>query len=214
MSANAISGLINNYSLDPTQRVSIKEAVTTHCFKNQTNAPTTVWLYDCVARKDSRVNPQAAWVTGMVDQGSTGGELTPFSTPFQSDRFNQFWKVIGVKCIFLGAGDEHWHQLRHKVYRTFNDEYISGTNSYYLKGLTTFTMAVALGSLDNDSIVPAQVSFGAGRLNWFFSSRYTVNATTGNIHASTSVNALPWAFTNVESVMLEDADAAANIDVA
>lgn len=111
----------------------------------------TVFLYDCIAKRDSTTFPDAptCWTQGLSDtlKGTslvyTAGTTMPGAVPTSSKFFNQHWRVLKRTMVEIGPGRTHEHLFKHRVNRVIDTELIRGTNT--LKGLTTQTFFVAYG---------------------------------------------------------------------
>lgn len=97
-------------------------------YKNQTTGQVQLTIYDVIARRDRTFNTSCRqdWVDGVFNERDTVlsssvlGEATPGASPFQSTRFTQQWKVIGVNKVVMHAGSEHTHKVNFKLNRLIN----------------------------------------------------------------------------------------------
>lgn len=116
-------------------------------------------IYDCVPRRDvgaddnGPVNyPAIAFQQGIKDQAKSPDSTMyskPGQTPFDSNQFNTFWKVVKVTRVILSPGGTHEHHVSGRPNYVFNQALRigSGGTFYCYKGLTTSTMFVVRGSI-------------------------------------------------------------------
>lgn len=127
-----------------------------------TNSSNIYWqmtLYDYVARRDTSAfqaaigapSPLHMWAQGLsysqTSEGLSASSLKPWTvkcTPFQSQMFVQFYKVLKTTTIWLGPGATHTH-----VYKNFLNKLMYPTRfpvtSGSLAGVTGGTIWTIIG---------------------------------------------------------------------
>lgn len=163
-----------------TRKIFIKSCTTAYTMKNVTNSPVRVVLYDCVLRRDQQVlvRPSTVWNDGVLDEAVTvpgAGTITnartfriPGATPFQSQKFCQYFKVRKVTKYELHPGSIHVHRVTTKPGGLLSNEL---TTNFYMRGLATYVMAVVTGGIEDD----ATTTLGAGTVS---TSAFAVDVVT------------------------------------
>ena len=86
---------------------------------NVQNIMTTVWIYECVLRRDINVGDLDArvdWQEGIDAQGGDDTDFArPYSTPFTSRRFCTKWRVAKVTRAIVSPGETHVHYVHANV---------------------------------------------------------------------------------------------------
>lgn len=135
----------------------------------------TVDIYDIVARKDNGTvaigGPQNAWSQGNSDETAASEYLKLGNTPFSSDVFNQYYKVLQTTRVVLGGGQMHKHRVNLDVFKKMSASYLTYAG-YQLRDLTYSCMIVVHGAPANDTTTQTQVSLGAGGVNYIFEKEY------------------------------------------
>lgn len=199
-----------------TRRMLLESVKARYRFKNQTNVPVTLTLYDVVARRDfftTALDPISAWTTGLTDQqvsligvpnSNAQTDLFPGSTPFQSQKFCQMYKVRKTKKFVLHAGSEHDHYVHLNAGGILNNEYI--TNWVQYRGLTYCLMVVVEGAVVDDAVGAASnVGISGAGVDCVCETRYKFTAVERARTMFTQYNALPTL--GAQNTVLEDTDA-------
>lgn len=149
---------------------------------NVQNIMCTIWIYDLTARRDQSqgdINPVEDWEAGIDAQGGSSSDYKyPYSTPFQSKRFCQKWKVRKVTRALVAPGETHVHMVTGHVYnkltntRIFNFVNSEATGSSAVGGLTSTIMVVALGGVWNDVTDKSAVGYSPVNLDICYTKRY------------------------------------------
>lgn len=211
---NAISQKI---SVNQTNKFLLKNCSAEVLMTNQDSGNAQIILYDIVARRDlaSSANittPASAWQNSYGDEGGVNANATIVgTTPFSSDLFTQFYKVVKMTYLTLGQGQSHTHRLKFDANKIIDGEYIQ-YNPNGFKGLTCFTMMVVNGMPYNDTATKTQVSTGNTAIDFIFRKQYSYTWKQ-DVDTNFSVsNNLPQLFTVNEDIMNE-ATGAASVDV-
>lgn len=150
-------------------------------------------IYDVFARKDIGTanvgTPLLAWTQGNSDEGSANAYAVLGSTPWQSEAFNQFYRVAQVTNVVLAAGGTHVHKVRLHPNRLVNGSYATYT-PYGFRDLTYWTMIEIHGSPANDTTTQTQVSIGVGGLNIIADQEHKTKQIAKQTPIIVSVNSL------------------------
>lgn len=187
-------------------------------FKNQTNTPVDVVLYDCVARRDgqSTSSPYFAWTGGLVDENvavvpGNANALSarfPGAKPFQSQLFCQEYNVRRTAKFVLGAGSNHIHTISIKPKYLISNERVRNFN--FFKGLSTSLLAVVKGGVVQDTTTPFNVAYGSAEVDYISEVQYKFSAFERSRTAYTQYSSLPATLT-VQGTILEDTDVVAAV---
>lgn len=152
---------------------------------NMDNNDCVIWFYDLLLRADVNTGtlaPISDWAQGVVDEsGAAGDYQIPFSTPFQSKKFCERWKVVKVSRVILSSGSTHIHKVTSKPMHPINYEHLVNTSSSYtgtqganvgVRYLTSSVMCVIQGNLANDSVTKTQVGTGPVAVDFMNIIRY------------------------------------------
>lgn len=173
---------------------------------NQDSGNCRITIYDIIARRDSNssVNtsdPVVAWNNSYLDEGGANANSALVGTlPFSSDLFTQFFKVLKVTTILLGAGQTHFHRISFKLNKVIDQETVKYVTSS-LKGTTCYQMVVVSGVPYNDVTTTTQVSTGACNVDWVSRREYKYTWLADNTTTFSSSNNLPGSFTVAEDIM-------------
>lgn len=196
-----IAGLI---SASNTTRYCVLSCSAELMLTNQDLANVRVYIYDIIARRDLPTGisfPDGAWGAGYADEGGAASNDTIIgATPYSSDQFTQFFKVLKTTHVTLGQGQSHSHRIRFAPNRTLDQEYIKNLGPG-AKGLTCFTMVVYHGLPENDSTTKTQVSTGQVALDCVWRRQYKYTYLPDYTTTWTTNNTLPAAFTVAENIV-------------
>jgi len=161
-----------------------------------------ITLYDCIAKRDLPVaiesTPVTAWTSGYTAMAA-GSVTNPGATPWESDQFNDFYKVINKSEIILGAGACHRHIVTGRPNQLLTGAVGQTFNGY--RDCTYFLLMVVSGSPSNDTVTQTQVSLGVATVNvvWQTDHKWKQLSDATEGHAKT--NNLITAFTTAEQVV-------------
>lgn len=163
-----------------------------------------VEIYDCVAIKDlpttNEGSPTSAWAQGLTDEGDANGATIIGSTPWSSERFNQFWRVKNLTRVTLGQGATHKHCTSWTPNRLLSSEYINPVGFGYAN-LTTATFIVIHGQPDQDTTTTTQVRLGVAGLNIVAGTEYAFKFPANNTTIAYTNNTLATTFTVSENLI-------------
>ena len=149
---------------------------------NVQNIMTTIWIYECVLRRDINVGDLDArvdWQEGIDAQGGDDTDFErPYSTPFTSRRFCTKWRVAKVTRAIVSPGETHVHyvhaNVKHKLsserYTNFDDG--DGTGTVGIGGLSTCVMLVGLGGVWNDVTTKSAIGYSPVALDVAYTKKY------------------------------------------
>lgn len=147
--------------------------------RNMTTGPLDVWIYDLIARRDQDYifnqnylmanSPMIAWSDGLGDEATTGLGTIPVNyqnagvTPFQSEKFCQYWHVRKVTKRTLGAGSEHYHSAHLSLNRLHNRAF-SAELAAYARESYSCLVVIKAGIYENN-LNDAVIVYGVGQLD-------------------------------------------------
>lgn len=143
---------------------------------------TSCTIYDIMARRDLHLGvgagtaesfPTTAWLTGLNYEGGLVSDFKVVGcTPFQSEQFNQFFKVVKVTHLELNPGGVNRHIVSFTPNRIIHNEVVEA-NSYGLKDLTCWTMVVFHGQPAHDSTnLATEVTVSSASIDFIQSAAY------------------------------------------
>lgn len=155
---------------------------------NQGNGTARISLYDIITRRDANnttaSDPGLAVRSGFGDEvsGSNSNYLIPGVTPFQSQLFTTFYKVIKITNIELSSGQTHTHKYKFKLNKGLGGELIQNQAqaTTALKGISCYTMLQHHGYPDDDSANTSHVSLGSTQLDVVNKQNFKYYYTTQN----------------------------------
>lgn len=202
-------------TFDKTRRMFLRDCKARVRMKNQTTGQIRVTIYDVISRRDRTAEAFADddWSIGLGDERdpiSTGlpVQATPGGTPFQSERFTMFWKVVKVTNLTLHAGTEHVHSINYVVNKLINAALLEQSRMY--ANLTYQCLISVQGAVSNN--LTDQVGLSAAALDTVVESRTRFYAMEKTRTVYTHFQNL--ATTGSLQQVLEDTDTVATITVA
>lgn len=162
-----------------------------------------VTIYDCISRRDgisTFSTPSAAWGQGYTDIGA--GNITNVgAVPWDTDQFNDYWKVVQRTEVTLGSGVMH----RHRVNMSPHFLLKGAVADYYpvFRDITYCCMIVVRGAPANDTMTQSQVSIGVGGVNIVSAFEHIWRQMSNSLEGIVVTNNLLTAFTNAEQVVNE-----------
>lgn len=194
-----VNAQLTAITANKTQKILLQSVTAVLEITNQTLSNVRVMLYDIIARRDlsaaNVANPDVAWRNSYADEGGANANWAVVgTTPFSSDLFTQYFKVLKVTHLSLGQGQLHSHRIHFQPNRVIDGEYMQ-YQSYGMKGLSCFTMVVAYGQPENDSTTVSQISTGSVSLDTILRRQYKYTFTTDSTTTYSVTNNLPATFT-------------------
>lgn len=159
-------------------------------------------FYDIVLRKDASLgisgstdlgSPGTAWSVGAADEGVNNEYTYIGSTPFESDLFNTYYKVVQSTKVVIAPGGIHTHKCHadvNKIIRETNVEH----SAYGLAGVTCYTMVVVQGQPAHDSATNSSVTISGASLDCIAKATYKFRFMQESAVDVTRVNNLANAF--------------------
>nr|WAE42308.1 MAG: capsid protein [Cressdnaviricota sp.] len=211
---NNISQKINAVQ---TNKFLIKSCSAETLITNQDSGNVNIVLYDIIARRDLSTSsnlssPLAAFQNSLADEGGSNSNYQFVgTTPFSSDLFTQFFKVVKMTHLTLGQGQCHTHRVKFNVNSIIDGELIQyNTNGF--KGVSCWTMAVTSGMPYNDSTTKTQVSTGSIAIDIVNKRQYSYTWMQDVDTNYSFSNQIAGSFTVSEDIMNE-ATGTATVDV-
>lgn len=161
-------------------RVAMRNMSTDKCF---------VKLYDCVPRHDqivtatSPLDPASAWTQGLSDESVTvplsgiptaANYATVGNTPFQSEKFTEYYHVKKVNSFSLQPGGEHVHHVTIRPGRVFKKYAMQQFTQ--MAHLSWSGLMVFYGDIVKDQVTPFATSTGQSEISTVITT--TVEFTT------------------------------------
>lgn len=179
-------------TLGATARVLMAGASAEIMITNQDQGNVRIVLYDIIQRRDgdhTEVDtPAAAWTNSYGDEGGADTDVNFVgSTPFSSDLFVRYFKVLKMTHILLSQGQTHVHRVHFSPNKIMDGEvirYASGA----VRGITCHTMIQAHGVPYNYGSDTSIVSTGQVNLDVVYKKQYK--------YKCLQQNALSWNITN------------------
>nr|WAE42482.1 MAG: capsid protein [Cressdnaviricota sp.] len=212
-----LTTMATNVSANATQKVIHLSVSAEVMITNQDVGNCVLTLYDIIARRDLTTtavnNPGQAWASSYSDEGGSNTDYQIIgATPFSSDLFTQFFKVLKITHVFLGQGESHSHKVYFSPNRQIDKEYINN-EAQGIKGLTCFTSLVAYGAPYNDATTKTSVSTGQVTLDVVYRKQYKYSFIADSTTTWFKTNNLT-TFAVGESIMDPGTGAAVASDVA
>lgn len=196
--------VVLDYTGDKISSALCKRATSDLTINNVYLSNCYIIIYDIFCRKDIGVSaidtPLAAWQQGATDESATNSYQVLGSTPWQSELFNQFYRVAQTTKVVLAAGGTHVHHIRLYPERLISSAYAE-YSEFGIKDLTYFCMVEIHGSPANDTMTQTQVSVGVGGINWIADSEQTLKQIAKATPTITVAQSLLTSFTNGEQVV-------------
>lgn len=168
MADSASMNLISSSS--KVLRLVLKSAIGEVFMANGFKANVRMTIYDIIARRDqpttSIQNPYAAWGQGSTDAALGTALTTVGGTPWETDTFNHFYKVLQRTELVLAGGAVH----RHRVKLNYN-KLIAGAEATYYSGwkdVTYHCMVVISGQPAHDTTTKTAVTLGTGGIDYTY----------------------------------------------
>lgn len=143
-----------------TRRFLLERVQSNIVYTNASSASCTLDLYDIAVKRDHDIaSPADAWAAGIQMETTTPSSPVTILgiKPWQSQQFNEFFKVVRTTHVNLAAGAAHRHNIALSPNVLMKEQRIAENVCY--AGITYFTLAVVKGvPVCDDSDVPRLVS--------------------------------------------------------
>lgn len=172
----------------------------TNCFL----ANCTFDIYDIFARKDAGAtvcgDAVAAWTQGDVDEGAALEYTKIGSTPFETELFNQFFKVVQKTRVVLPGGALHKHQVHVSPHKLMTYSYMNNTTKLF-REMTYNCLVVLHGQPANQVTGTTGGSMGAAGLNIVYGKEYVTKLLYDNKAKIVDHTTLATTFTGGEQIV-------------
>lgn len=191
----------------PRAKILIKSVKIKYLFTNQALGNARIVLYDTVAKRDlgsSRVHdPVTAWDSGLQDAGLAANKYKVFDVkPWQSQLFNEFFRIVGRKYLTLAGGAFHEHTISFDCNYVLDGE-LQASIDDGVKDLTVWTVFIHSGLPANDSTTKTDLSLGGGAIDVVQSTEYIYTYQGATNVGVTISDSLAKTFTVGESIVSE-----------
>lgn len=208
---NAICGQVSAQA--PRVKILLKSVKIKYLITNQALGNARISIYDTIAKRDlgkGRVNdPVTAWDDGIQDAGGNAGDYQIFDVkPWQSQLFNEFFKIVGRKYLTLAGGAFHEHTVQFDCNYIFDGE-LQASIDYGIKDLTLWSVIVHSGLPANDATTKTSLSIGGGALDVVQSMEYCYTYQGASNVRFWSNNTLSTSFATGENIVSEGANVVA-----
>lgn len=136
-----------------------------HLLANAASFGASLTIYDVVCRRDTPIagyDPVNCFINGLSDEGGSGSSYTTVgATPFQSEQFNQFFKVVQTTKVDVPSGGTHRHIISFKPNKMLHGEVINSlvaNSAGSLADFGIFTLFVFHGQPAHDSTTVSSVT--------------------------------------------------------
>lgn len=147
------------------------------------------------------------WSKGFTDFGSSGAQLLPGNTPFQSSEFRRTWYVRRVTLVHLEPGQQHEHTVVHRFDQVVDSTRWANSNAQSISGLTGYTMIVWNGALGHESTDASKVTYMPLKIDYLRSEEYSFGYLQRNTPSYVVDSTIPTAITNFDHMgETQDAD--------
>lgn len=176
-STSDLNGFATNISANKTNKFIAMTCSSEVMISNQDEGNVRFVLYDIICRRDCTqsniADPATAFKNSLADEGAANINWNSVgATPFSSDLFTQFYKVLKITHVILAAGQFHTHRVHFGLNRQFDAEQLQYTPNG-IKGATCFTCIMAYGAPYNDSVTKTSVSTGQVNLDFVSKKQYS-----------------------------------------
>nr|WAE43192.1 MAG: capsid protein [Cressdnaviricota sp.] len=195
-------------------------------FTNQSNAPVSLDIYDCVPRRDQAaanstqsnlpvVQIEAGIETTNLPDGLPSGfafyNAVLGTSPFQSPLFVTNWKVMKVSKIQLPQGGTHEHRVHVDANKMITLQMLQDGNEYW-RNLSYNSFAVAHGFPANNTA--GNVSCAGCKIDWIRTQKYEFTSIADSDNNTIITNGLPDPGTITEQVINIGSGAVVNVAAA
>lgn len=157
-----------------TRRMLVEFVAVQFTIRSATTGPVEVTIYDIELKRDQSttlLDPASVWRVGIdTDERDPGSSTAlvqaddhPGSTPFQSQRFVQYYNVTKVTKVMIHPGSTHKHSLYIPVNRVISREMLQYDARF--RRLTKQVMMVVKGPIVQERILPFGVTYGAAEVD-------------------------------------------------
>lgn len=214
---DAITGVPRQFA----PKLYLRECTSKIFMTNQSNAPQYVDIYDIVARRDqsggSLYDPVSTIERGLAQTGYTNTNTTSVAldptfigvTPFSSQMFCQWFKVLRVTRLNLAGGETAEHVVHTKPNKFFDfGSMVDTTYEGYVRYLTQFTLVIQVGAPDDAT--NTTVSSANAKLDYICTRQYNTHVLAENHVTTEAVNNVSGAGGSITVVGSGSAAAVAN----
>lgn len=174
-------------------------------WKNLTNIPVVLQVYEFIMRKSCDKSPIIAWRQGLLDiVGCTLDEKHPNIKPQQAPLFGMLYKCYRVRRIKLGGGASYQYVIKMRGNRQIHKESLADTAFMeYNKGYTKGILVVARSSIAEDVGGSGNPYFAQGKIGQIVNGHATFRINAYNAMSYANATAVTAPTGNLQSVNME-----------
>lgn len=167
--------------------------------RNNYQVPVRLSLFSCVPKADTSINPNTAFVNGLVDVGDVPGN-SPLAYLHDSQLFNDLWRIRASKKIVLQPGQQCVMNWTSKPFQ-YDPSLLDSHNFSYQPVFQAMAWQIFInGVIGHDSVdILAQATLAAG-IDYMVDSIFTVKYPAGVDLRQMSIDDGSATFTNLALV--------------
>lgn len=176
-SISAVLGPVN----PPASRYLLESVDAETIFSNSACTSALLILYDYVVKRDLPnvsylSGPDLTWYQGIDEEGGSATDAnTVGSRPYESDMFNQYYKIVKTTRVNLSPGSTHRH-VQQRVFNKVIHYSVNENLQFGMKDVTCGTIMVYHGQPAHDATTPTTISLSVAALDMVYKQSYTFRA--------------------------------------
>lgn len=146
-------------------------------FANSGSSSALLILYDYVVKRDlpnvaELAGPDLTWASGVDEEGGNSTDYQIIGgRPFESDMFNQYYKVIKTTRVNLSPGSIHRH-VQKRVFNKVIHYSVNENLQFGMRDVTCGTMFVYHGQPAHEAGAPTTISISQCAIDMISKSSY------------------------------------------
>lgn len=143
--------------------------------------PSGAWveLYIVIARRDINAVPTSQITEGLQSEAvsSTDHKTRMGIKPWDSEEFNNFWKVKRVWKHYLEAGEQIKLNFQLELNKEFNAPEINRKTDGIMAGITHYLLLRQWGQMATEDDNPSEVGYATSRINYHIMQKINFRVT-------------------------------------
>lgn len=153
------------------KRILFRTWTKTYRFRNNTNYPLDMWMYECIPKQRTSISPADSIEAGFVDVQVAGGAVDwhtePMFFPQNSKTFNLRYRVPKKKKVRLNPGDETTYVLYLKKNVLYDQDYVDTFPTLvYQPNLCKFLLIKIQGCITHDTTTHTNVGYSPATVDY------------------------------------------------